>query len=214
MDFGQMLTESYEYAKEALWGKWEKWIFLIVSAIIFPLLLGYTMEIMRGKKPAPPLENWGKLFIDGLKLFVVGIIYAIPVIILAIILIGGSILLFMNPNALVEAISTFFLGIIIIIIVAIVIIMISTMGNVRLSRTGRMGEAFNFHAIFEHIGKIGWGSYFVALLVMFIVIGIIEAIVVFIPVVGWLLSLILTPAYSIFTSRYITQIYDSVPAAI
>jgi len=32
-----------------------------------------------GEKPAPPLENWGKLFVDRLKLFVVGIIYFIPV---------------------------------------------------------------------------------------------------------------------------------------
>jgi len=31
-----MLTESYEYAKEALWEKWRKWILLIISAIIFP----------------------------------------------------------------------------------------------------------------------------------------------------------------------------------
>ena len=214
MDFGQMLTESYEYTKEALWGKWEKWILLIISAIIFPLLLGYTMEVMRGKKPAPPLENWGKLFVDGLKLFIVGIIYAIPVIILAIFLIGGSILLFMKPNALVEALGTFFIGIIVLIVVAIFIGLVSTMGNVRLSRMNRMGEAFNFRAIFDHIGKIGWGSYFFALLVMVIIVGVIEVIVVFIPVIGWLIGLILTPAYSIFTSRYITQIYDSVPASI
>ncbi len=168
------------------------------------------MEVLRAKKPAPPLENWGKLFVDGLKLFIVDIIYAIPVIILAIIFIGGSILLFPNPNALAEALGTFLIGIIVIIIVAIVLGLIATMGNVRLSRTGRMGEAFNFSAIFEHIGRIGWGNYFFALLVMVIVVGIVEIIVAVIPVIGWLLGLILTPAYSIFTSRYITQVYDRV----
>src|SRR5512136_355905 len=119
MDLGQILNESYEYTREALWGKWEKWILLVISAIIFPLLMGYSMEMLRGKKPAPPLENWGKLFIDGLKLLVTGIIYAIPVIILAVVFIGGSILLFMDPTALVKALGTLFIGIAVIVIVAI-----------------------------------------------------------------------------------------------
>ena len=213
MDIGQMLNESFAYAKEGLWGKWVNWLLLIISAIIFPLLLGYTMEIMRGKKPAPPLENWGRMFIDGLKLFVVGIIYALPVIILAIVLIGGSVLLFMNPNALIEGLGTFFIGLIIIIVVAVLISLISTMGNVRLSRTNHMGEAFNFHAIFGHIGRIGWGNYFFALLVMDIIIGVIVLLIALIPVAGGFINLILAPAYSIFTARYITQIYDSVPAS-
>ena len=211
MDSGQMLTESYEYAKEALWEKWKKWILLIISAIIFPLLLGYTMEVMRGKKPAPPLENWWKLFVDGLKLFVVGIIYALPVILLVIVLIGGSILLLMNPDTLVKGLGTMFAGIIVIIVVAVLISLISTMGNVRLSRTNSMAEAFNFGAIFERIGRIGWGNYFISLLVMYIIIGVVVVAIALIPVIGGLINLIIAPAYSIFTSRYYTQIYDSVP---
>jgi hypothetical protein len=215
MDFGQMLTESYEYTKEALWGKWEKWILLIISGIIFPLLLGYGMEVMRGKKPAPPLENWGKLFVDGLKLFVVEIIYAIPVIILLLLLVGASILSFISgePRVIFAAIGAFIVGIIVIVIVAVLIGLVSTLGYVRLSRTDRMGEAFNFNAIFDHVGKIGWGNYFVALLVMVIVIGVVEVIISLIPVIGMLINLILIPAYTIFAYRYITQIYDSVPAS-
>jgi hypothetical protein len=211
MDIGQMFTESYEYAKEALWEKWGKWILLIISAIIFPLLMGYTMEVMRGKKPAPPLENWWKLFVDGLKLFVVGIIYALPVILLAIVLIGGSVLLLINPDTLVKGLGTMFVSIIVILVIAVLISLISTMGNVRLSRTNSMAEAFNFGAIFERIGRIGWGSYFISLLIMYIIIGVVVIAVALIPFIGGLINLILAPAFSIFTSRYYTQIYDSVP---
>ena len=211
MDSGQMLNESYEYVKEALWEKWGKWILLIISAIIFPLLLGYTMEVMRGKKPAPPPENWGRLFVDGLKLFVAGIIYALPVILLAIVLIGGSILLLMNPDTLVKGLGTFFVSIIVIIVVAVLISLVSAMGNVRLSRTNSIAEAFNFGAIFKHIGTIGWGNYFISLLIMDIIIVIVVIVIALIPFIGGLINLILAPAYSIFTSRYITRIYDSVP---
>jgi hypothetical protein len=214
MDIGQMLSESYEYTKEALWGKWEKWILLIISSIIFPLILGYGMEVMRGKKPAPPLENWGKLFVDGIKLFIIGIIYALPVILLLLVLIGAAIFSFVtgDPSVILSAIGAFLLGIIVIVIVAILIGLVSTMASVRFSRTDRMTEAFNFGAIFEHIGKIGWVHYFLALLVMIIVVGVVEVVIAFIPVLGWLINIVLLPAYSIFSYRYITQIYDSVPA--
>jgi hypothetical protein len=213
MDLGQILNESYEYTREALWGNWEKWILLVISAIIFPLLMGYSMEVLRGKKPAPPLGNWGKLFIDGLKLLVTGIIYAIPVIILAVVSLGGSILLFMDPNTLVKALGTLFIGIVVIGIVAILTGLVSTMGNVRLYRTDRIGEAFNFRAILDHIRAIGWGTYIFSLLVMVIIVCIINVIIAVIPVVGWLISLALTPAFTLFTSRWIAQVYDSVPAS-
>ena len=47
-----MLGDSIEYAKDAVWGKWVRWILLVISTIIFPLILGYMMEVYRGKKPA------------------------------------------------------------------------------------------------------------------------------------------------------------------
>jgi hypothetical protein len=75
-----------------------------------------------------------------------------------------------------------------------------------------MGEAFNFNAILDHIGKIGWGSYIIALLAIFIVAGIIAFILSAIPFIGTLLVLIVAPALTIFVARYITLIYDSVPA--
>ena len=79
-----MLDDSFAYAKEGVWGKWTRWILLIVSMIIFPLILGYMVRIYRGEKPAPELEDWWTLFIDGLKLLVVQIVYLAPVILLII----------------------------------------------------------------------------------------------------------------------------------
>ena len=59
MDIGKTLNDSLEYAKDAVWGKWVRWLLLIISSIIFPLMLGYELEMYRGKKPAPEPENWG-----------------------------------------------------------------------------------------------------------------------------------------------------------
>jgi hypothetical protein len=60
------------------------------SILIVPwwLLLGYTHELMRriildGEEPGlPEWDRWGEYLIDGLKLFAIGLVYNLPVIIL------------------------------------------------------------------------------------------------------------------------------------
>ena len=66
MDIGEALKDSFEYAKESVWDQWKRWILLTIMSIVFPFILGYTMEIFRGKTPPPEIENWAKLFVDGL----------------------------------------------------------------------------------------------------------------------------------------------------
>jgi hypothetical protein len=214
MDIGKTLNDSLEYAKDAVWEKWVRWILLIISTIIFPLILGYELEVYRGKKPAPEPADWGKLFIDGIKLFIIQLIYAIPVFIVLLIFIGGGALVAMRgtPGAVLAGVGSILVGVLITVIVAFIIGLFEAMGVIRFARMGRMGEAFNFNAILAQIGKIGWVSYIVALIVVFIVAFIIAVILSVIPFIGWLLVLIAAPALAIFVARYITLIYDSVPS--
>ena len=51
-----------------------------------------------GENPAPDVENWGILFIDGLKLIIVGLVYAIPVFIIMAITYGSIILAALSGN--------------------------------------------------------------------------------------------------------------------
>ncbi len=188
-------------------------VLLVVSTIVFPLIMGYIVRIYSGAKPAPELENWGGLFINGLKLFVIGIIYAIPIFIIAVVsLIPAMMLANGNPTA---AIGSAGLGLLVMIIVAIIISLISAIGTIRFARKDSMGQAFAFGAILGHIGKIGWGSYIIALIVLWIV-GIVFSIIITvlsaIPIIGWLIMLFLYPPWIVFTARYMTLIYESAPA--
>jgi hypothetical protein len=226
MDIGNMLSDSINYAIDAVWQKWARWILLIVSSIIFPLILGYVMEIYRGTKPAPELQHWGKLFIDGLKLIVAWIIYMIPVI--AVILIfggwaffsvmqqsamyGGPDALFLNPDLFLPILAGFLIGLVVAIVLAIVISLIATIGMIRMARKDRFGEAFNFGGIFETISRIGWGSYIVALIILFLVMlvfSIIIAMIMAIPYIGWIIYFFLLPPLTIFEARYLTELYES-----
>ncbi|HVN65503.1 MAG TPA: DUF4013 domain-containing protein [Methanomicrobiales archaeon] len=213
MDIGKVLNDSLEYAKDAVWEKWARWLLLIVSSIIFPLILGYELEVYRGKKPAPDPTDWAKLFIDGIKLFVIQLIYAIPTLIVLFLTIGAGVLAVRTPAQATAMWGTFTVGIIVTLVIAFITGLFAAMGSVRFARTGRMGEAFNFSAITGRIGKIGWGSYIFALIVVFLVAGIIAFILSAIPYIGWLLMFIVAPALTIFIARYITLVYDSVPVA-
>jgi hypothetical protein len=214
MGIGDNLGESFEYAKEALVGKWVRWILLIIIGII-PIvnfiLYGYTIRVLRGIKPAPELEDYVQLFVDGLLYMIISIIWMIPAIIIAIITIGGSIGLLMvnDPAAAAAAIAGMGIGILITIIVAILCGLFATIGIVRFARMEKFGEAFAFSAIMEKIGEIGWVNYIIALIVIGIVISIIYFILLLIPIIGWLLMFIAMPFLVILSSRFICNLYDS-----
>ncbi|MDI6719318.1 MAG: DUF4013 domain-containing protein [Methanomicrobiales archaeon] len=225
MDYGSMLGDSLDYTRDLLWGKWKRWILLIPCTIIFPLLLGYIMEIYRGKQD-PELEGWGRLFIDGLKYFVASLIYALPAILIMLVFGGIALLdaiarsaasgspdpLAGNPQVLAPALFAFGIGIILAILVGLAIALLSIIGLVRMARTDRFGEAFNFGAILDHIARIGWSQYIVALIVIWvvsIVLGAALSALAGIPFIGWIFWLFLTPAVVIFESRYIALVYDS-----
>jgi hypothetical protein len=222
-DYIRLLSESFDYTKDALWGRWVRWLLLLVSVVIFPLIYGYGVRVMSGAKPAPELEGWIELFIDGIKLLVITVVYTIPIWVLALI---PFVAYFIPASATVgpatagpEPLFAPWIGIIIalaffviFILAAIVVGILATFAMVRFSRTGRMGEAFRFGALLAHIRRIGWLDVFIALLVVAIVLTLVEFALILVPLIGWFIFLLLTPAFIIFTYRYITLIYESAPA--
>lgn len=157
------------------------------------------------------------MFIEGIKLFIVVLIYAIPIIIIELAVLGSTFITTMtlkttgheNPAQMMNLIGGVLFGFIILVIVSIIIGLILATAVVRFARMNSFGEAFNFNAIFAHIGKIDFVSYLVALIIMVIIIGVIEVICMMIPYIGWLLLLIILPLLVLFEARYLTLLYES-----
>jgi len=219
VDSGKIIEDSFGYAKEGLAGKWGTWVLLIVSCIIFPFYLGYILRIFRGANPSPQLDYWGSMFFDGIRLFIVGLIYALPVFILSFVLFESADMIrsSVNPGTIGGLIIAILMGAIILVIVAISILLIVMTAGVRFARTDTIGEAFNFGAIFTHIGRIGWMTYTIALLMILITLVNITIICLIInmviPYTGIILFLVLLPFLSLFSPRYITMLYESAGAA-
>ena len=214
MDISRVLNDSFEYAKDTVWEKWVRWTLLLVSTIIFPLLFGYVLEVLRGKKPAPEPADWGRLFIDGLKLIVIGVIFFIIPIIICGFLAGGAIIalvLAIMSGHFLTAFASVVGALVLSAVIFIIFGLFAVLGIIRFARTGSMGEAFNFGAILAQGEKIGWVSYIFAVIVLAVILSIFTGILAVIPVVGQILLFILAPVIAIFKARYITLIYDSVP---
>jgi hypothetical protein len=218
MDFGNMLGDSFAYAKDAIVGKWMQWLLLVIATILLCLpLLGYTLKVYRGEKPAPEVTEWGTLFIDGIKYLIVGLIYAIPFLIVFFVTIGaGIIALASNPASVMGAIGGMLFGLIVLVIIGILTMIFSTIGIIRFARTGSMGEAFNFKEISATIAKIGWVSYIIALVVLMVVMVVIEIIISIlgmIPVLGIIINIVLIAPVMLFEARYLCQVYDAAGTA-
>lgn len=83
---------------------------LVIPAILAALLLsGYVLEItrrvIRGDATVlPAWDDWGQLFVDGLQVAIIGIVYAVPIFIVSFCL--GAPLQWMSEGS--EAASAFF----------------------------------------------------------------------------------------------------------
>jgi hypothetical protein len=235
MEYGALLDDAFMYMKEGIFGNMNRWLSLILALICLGIPMnGYIMRIYRGAIPAPEVDRWGTLFIDGLKLIIVGLIYAIPIMIVWAFIYGGMVLAVVTGNfnsAALEnwspnpGLTALLYGI------EIIIGIITPVASIRFARTGSFSEAFNFRAIFETIGKIGWIAYLLAL----IIIAIVVCIPIFIIILGFILAgggaifllnlgyvailgllalfvlviLVLSPLFSVFQARYMTRVYDT-----
>jgi hypothetical protein len=260
MDYGAVISESIEYTREALAGRWARWLIFIVCSVPFALfpfvfdstkladgatfhwelipwnqlalifiagfllsfiLAGYLVRIYRGVTPAPEFDNWIPMYLDGIKIAIVGFVWFIPLMVvvafqIALVLgaltgqIAGS-----GGLSLALLLVTLLLDVIFLAIA----VCYSIIGNVRFSRTGSIREGLRFSAITETIRTIGWGNYLIALVVMFIIGFIYSLILMFVTaavsmvpefglVIATIIQLAVMPFYSVFTARYVSRIYD------
>ncbi len=226
MDYGKVISNSFEYTKEALFGKWMQWVILAVLALVqtftaslIPMLSGYVVRVLAGKTPAPEIDGWGQLFIDGWKMNIIMLVYMIPAILVFLVLGGLGALGAMatsDPTAAGAAILAAMAGAFLAFLVAIVMAFIALFALLRFAHTDSLGEAFNFKAIFAQIGGLGWGTWIIAvivLLVVAVVYGIVVGILGAIPLLGWLIALFLNAAIALFYARYLAQVYEEAPAS-
>lgn len=196
-------------------------IMVAVSLVAALVLEGYVYRIYRHSIRPPELEGPVDLALSGVRLLAVSIVYLVPV--LAVLLIFGGLgvagILASGQSqdmaVLFSALATLGLAVLLALIAWVVVGLISSLALVRCAQHDDVREAFNVSAILEHIGRIGWVNYIVALVVVWAVLGIAYVVIgVFsgLPVIGWIAGIVIGLAALIFFARYLSLVYDSAPA--
>jgi len=198
---------------------WPQIILLCLAGLILGILIsGYIVRIYRGITPPPVFDAWGSLFLDGLKLVIVEILWFIPAMVVFIaavaLLIAGTFSGTVPGNPMIGAAAIL---LVIGIILLVITILYSLLGAVRFARTGSIREGIRFSAITGSIQAIGWGTYIIALIIIGVLV-ILATLVIslfgLIPLVGWVIVLALNPLVQVFNARCISRVYDhSVPPA-
>jgi hypothetical protein len=189
----------------------------VLAALGFILsffLSGYTVRIYRGIKPAPDFDRWTDLFVDGVKLAVVWLLWFLPLVIVLAAGIAIAVASYLSAGAAAANIALLLLVLLLLLVgfvFVVIVLLFGIIGAVRFARTGSIREGIRLSAILTTIRTMGWSSYIV-LLIGFIIATVIYAVItgIFsaIPYIGWVLVLIVNPVFMIFTARYFSLVYD------
>ncbi|MEM2210728.1 MAG: DUF4013 domain-containing protein [Nitrososphaerales archaeon] len=219
MDLVDNLNDSLNFAKKMFdnLGKLLILIILNIIPIVNFIIIGYAARIIKDSpsiKEAPKLENYRSLWIQGLKILIVILIYSIiPIIIMSVSIIplliipwavGRTFEMFTIMPFISKGFVTpiFILGL----ILTILSLIFSIIGAINMIKYDQFKKAFDLKEILTIIKGIGWGKYIMWLIIMFIIALFIGGLSN-IPYIGWLISLVISPIYLIFLSRSAALIY-------
>ena len=167
---------------------------ILVGALIgiVPILnfatSGYAVQVVRNIRDdqPPPLPEWsnnlGKFFMEGLKLFVIGILYSIPIGILYVILV----LLFDSDSGAAKA-----LGVLITLVELVFVLLLIFWFQgviVNFANVGTIGSGFQLGKIWG-IMRQNMGRMLITLGVAFlasIIVGVVSGVLGIIPCIGWI----------------------------
>lgn len=215
MELSEILGDSFEYARKLVKevGRWIVLIVLNFIPIVNWIVIGYMAKVIEaspGSNEPPKLEKYGSLWIQGLKITVLSLIYMIiPAALLGLGFASMALtpLPWMGRGPAFLAPSVGLLLIIAGMALAFLIAILYTIALAHMVKNRSFAKGLAVKEILEIIGKVGWGKYIVWLIVMF-VIGLVIFALSRIPYVGWLIYLIVSPLYMVFIGRSIGLIYE------
>ncbi|NYB52666.1 MAG: DUF4013 domain-containing protein [Methanobacteriaceae archaeon] len=184
-------------------------ILIIPGIIAYFIIMGYRLRAMetsiKGENEAPTFNKWSQMLLDGLKVFVVAIIYGfIPAMIIGLgffmVIVGSSLMKISGALVLIVG------GILLFGVTLIMVIGLSNMAY-----QGKIDAALEFAEITSKIKKIGWLN----LIVIMIILGVINILLAaaavllsVIPILGiFLASIIVCPYMDLFIARAYALIY-------
>ena len=187
------------------------------------IVAGYAARVLKespGADVPPKLEDYGRMFVDGAKIFFASLIYMlIPLILIAagvgsfiagMVMTGGPdfFLSGFTPAQMFVFGGTGLALVLIGVVLAFLMLIILAAGIAHMIKTDKFGKAFAFGEIFRIVGKVGWLKYLAWVILVAIISVIIGAVAGSVPYVGWIISAIIGPSLVVFFFRSLGLLYS------
>lgn len=225
------LAKAFTYVTED-----ERWVNKLLIALIvtffsflfIPIffLIGYSVAITRNvkdgvEKPLPEWDDWGKLFMDGLYVFIAQFVYTLPFWLLACIAAvatgglgavadsGG------DPNVMAAMLGT--TGLIIGclgFLFAVALFFISPAIIVQYVITDEFGACFRFGEVLG-IARQSIGDILMVFLATFgagIAVSVVSGVLAIIPCVGWILAFVISLVVGPYLTAITGHLYGQIAA--
>lgn len=167
--------------------------FLVIPGIV---VTGYVLAVIRGRlagdeKP-PAWGNWTDLFVDGLKAWVVGFVYAIVPMAVAVVVFGSAVAAMASGSDVGIAVGLLGLGFgsLLWFVVALAFFYPLPASLANLAATGRLGAAFDVGTVRQVVTTRAYAVPWLWGLAVLVVASAIGGAINAVPLVGWVVGAI------------------------
>ena len=215
MDIGKAFTyvfEDEDWVKKVLIGG----VINLIPIVGFFFTAGYMLEtlknVMEGRSlPLPEWDDWGGKFMKGLMLFVIGLIYSLPlIIIMCCLMVGVSAFASQNEdvaNAMSSIVMPCMQCVNLLYIIALMVFLPAILA--KYAETEELGAAFRFGEIFNLV-KDNIGTYLLVL-----VISLLAGVITNLGVLACGVGVLFTMFYAMLVNAYAYgQAYRTVSAKV
>lgn len=152
-------------------------VFVLPAFLVYGYLVRSLAAVAAGDEEPPAFDDWEGLFVDGIKAFVVALVYgAVPVVLAFALFVPASVSVGVgvdeSPGVLTGVAVLAFL-VLVLAAVAVAYVVMAALSNFAVE--GRLGAAFDFRAI----GRLATSGPYVVAVVLAIAVQVIVAAVVF-----------------------------------
>lgn len=160
--------------------------------LLLPIFIvqGYVIRVMRttiaGESSPPEFGDWGTLLVEGLKAWVIGVVYMLVPLIVAFVTVGGSMGAMMTGGRMGSAVGAAGMlgGLAVTTVLMVVFGYFAVAAIVLFAREGEFGAAFDFEQLRAVALNTDYAISWLVSVAVFIVAGIVTGI----PVIGFVVG--------------------------
>jgi len=184
--------------------------FLVVPAI---LVYGYLVQAVReradGATQSPAFEDWGELFVDGLKAWVIGIAYMLVPLVVFGVTVGGS-LFAMATGTRAGAgagLAGLLGGLAVSFVLSLVFGYVATAAIIHFACTGEFGAGFDFGTLRELVMSTEYATPWLVSIALFVAANVAVNLLNVVPFIGSLIAVVLSPFASFYVLVVATDLW-------